>query len=106
MRDLGIWIRAQWDRVAAVLAVLGGLLALVLGWFGASGALLPAAQIPYVLSGGLVGIFLCGVGAALWLSADLRDEWRELHKIAAHLLATPSGRVGSPERLPGNEEES
>ena len=39
---------------------------------------IPAAQIPYILSGGVLGIILVGIGATGWLSADLRDEWRKL----------------------------
>jgi hypothetical protein len=74
-------LKGQWDRVAAVaLTALGGLL-LILGWFGVSGQGLTSEQIPYVVSGGLGGIFLMGVGAALWLSADLRDEWSKLDRI-------------------------
>jgi hypothetical protein len=75
------WARAQWDRVGAVGAALAGLLALLLGWIGVSGSAYPAGQIPYLISGGLLGIFLLGVGATLWLSADLRDEWRKLDRV-------------------------
>jgi hypothetical protein len=38
-------------------------------------------QLPYVVSGGMVGLFLLGLGAMLWLSADLRDEWRKLDRL-------------------------
>ena len=43
----------------------------------------PAEQIPYVISGGLTGIFALGVGVMLWLSADLRDNWRKLDELRA-----------------------
>lgn len=89
MNDILRWARTQWDRVGAVALVIGGAVALLLGWIGVSGAVYPAAQIPYVVSGGLIGIFLVGVGGVLWLSADLRDEWRELHRIEQHLAARP-----------------
>jgi hypothetical protein len=42
---------------------------------------LTAQQVPYIVSGGIGGLFLLGVGAMLWLSADLRDEWRKLDAI-------------------------
>jgi len=102
MSELRTWIRAQWDRVGAGLAAVAGLVALLLGWLGASDAVLPAAQIPYVMSGGLVGLFLCGVAATLWLSADLRDEWRELHKIEQHLAVgrTESSSVHTNGHVP------
>ena len=75
------WVRDQWDRVGAVLLVVAGALALLLGWVGISDALLPSEQLPYLLSGGLVGVFLLGLGTTLWLSADLRDEWRKLDRL-------------------------
>jgi hypothetical protein len=71
-------LRAQWDRVAAIVAVVLGALALLNGWIGVSGTAFAAEQIPFIVSGGLVGIFLLGLAAVLWLSADLRDEWRKL----------------------------
>jgi hypothetical protein len=88
------YIRNQWDRVSAWVCVAAGALALVSGYFGVSGTLETGKQLPYVVSGGLVGLFLLGLGAMLWLSADLRDEWRKLDAIDRHVLATgalPSG---------------
>jgi hypothetical protein len=72
------WILVQWDRAGAWLAIAAGLGALIAGWIGTSGTGYAAEQIPYVISGGLIGLFLLGIGAMLWLSADLRDEWRKL----------------------------
>jgi uncharacterized membrane protein YfcA len=79
------WVRVQWDRAAAMAAMLIGLLALLLGWIGVSGQAYVAKQLPYVISGALFGIFMIGVAAVLWLSADLRDEWRELRGIRLEL---------------------
>lgn len=79
------WARAQWDRVGAVIFVVAGAIALGVGWFRISDELYPAGQIPYVVSGGLAGLFLLSIGSTLWLSADLRDEWRELHRLREEL---------------------
>lgn len=79
------YVRAQWDRTGAVVAALLGLLALQLGWLGVSGTEYLAKQMPYVVSGGLLGIFLLGVGSTLWISADLRDEWRQLRSLESVL---------------------
>jgi hypothetical protein len=76
--ELKQWLRAQWDRVGAVGCIGLGLVVLLAGWIGVSDEALPAAQIPYILSGGVLGIILVGIGATGWLSADLRDEWRKL----------------------------
>jgi hypothetical protein len=61
--------------------------------------------MPYVVGGGLVGIFLLGLAAVLWLSADLRDEWRKLADLDDRLgriegrpatIATPAQPVAAP----------
>ena len=75
------YVKAQWDRVGAWVCVALGAVALLVGWVGVSGTAYTAEQIPYIVSGGLVGLFLLGVGAMLWLSADLRDEWRKLDAV-------------------------
>ena len=85
--DLLTFLRRQWDRVAAWVCFGVGALMLLLGWLGVSDALLATQQLPYILSGGLAGACLIGVGATLWLSADLRDEWAELHEINRRLEA-------------------
>ena len=84
---MGLWdyLRNQWDRVGAVLCVVAGAGALVVGWFGVSGTLDTGKQLPFVVSGAMFGLFLLGIGALLWLSADLRDEWRKLDSIERHL---------------------
>jgi hypothetical protein len=72
------WIRVQWDRATAWTCVLAGAVALILGWHGVATEKLTAQQMPYLVSGGIGGLFLLGLGGILWLSADLRDEWRKL----------------------------
>jgi hypothetical protein len=79
-------VRAQWDRVAAISCVLIGLLSLLLGWLGVSDTEYVAEQMSYFASGGLFGIFLLGVGVALWISADMRDEWRKLDRVEELLV--------------------
>ena len=85
------WLRAQWDRVGAGAAVSVGLLAVLLGWLGARDTAYPAEQIPYVISGAVLGVILVGIGATVWLSADLRDEWRKLDRIERIIAAAATG---------------
>jgi protein-S-isoprenylcysteine O-methyltransferase Ste14 len=96
LNDFANWLRViskgQWDRIIAWAAVIAGALLLLLGWLGVSRTAFPAEQIPYVISGGLVGLFLLGLGAMVWLSADLRDEWRKLDRIEK---AIESGAVSN-----------
>jgi hypothetical protein len=74
-------LRAQWDRALALTCVVLGGIALLIGWIGISGTALSYKQIPYIISGGLVGVVLVGIGLTLYLSADLRDEWRKLDSL-------------------------
>jgi hypothetical protein len=98
--DVSKWLRTilrgQWDRLAAWIAVGIGALALLLGWLGVSRTPFPAEQVPYIVSAGLGGIFLLGLGALLWISADLRDEWRKLDRIEDAL--TVQAKTAPPER--------
>jgi hypothetical protein len=93
--DLLKLLRAQWDRVGAVVLVIGALVALLLGYIGVSNTEFVAAQMPYVVSGGIFGLFLLGLGAILWLSADMRDEWCKLED-AERVLRRIEERLPSP----------
>ena len=81
------YLRLQWDRVAGAVCGVGGAVFLVAGWLGMSRSVYPAEQLPYLLSCGLGGLFLLGAGATLWLSADLRDEWRHLDAMEGRVSA-------------------
>jgi len=93
--DMTTWVRAQWDRVVAWLLVAAGLVALLVGWIGVSGTPYLAEQLPYLVSAGMLGLFLLGLGATVWISADLRDEWRKLDEVA-ELLSEQRADVLEP----------
>lgn len=86
------FLRTQWDRVGAWVCIAGGAIVLLLGWWGISGTTNVGRQLPYIISGGLFGVFLLGVGGLLWVSADLRDEWRELWAIRDALVKVAAGQ--------------
>ena len=97
------WLKFQWDRALAVAAFVTGAVALLLGWLGISGLTNTAAQMPYIVSGAVFGLFCLGIGATFWLSADLRDEWRKLDEIHAaitederEISLTQGTTAGSP----------
>ena len=83
--DIVNFLRAQWDRALAVTIALAAALSLLLGYRGVSGTPHVAVQLPYIVSAGMFGIFLLTIAATLWVSADLRDEWRELRKLRIRL---------------------
>ena len=95
-------LRANLDRVLALGSVLIGLIAIILGWVGISGTGLVAEQNPYLISGGVLGIALIGIGCTAWVSADLQDEWRRLDRLQEHLeaLAAREDDPAPPSALP------
>jgi hypothetical protein len=97
------WARTQWDRVAAWACIGLGGLAIVLGWNGVSSQALTAQQVPYIVSGGIGGLFLLGVGAMLWLSADLRDEWRKLDAIERNSRPATAAQEGEQQEAPEDD---
>jgi hypothetical protein len=100
--NLGNWMRLAWDRAAAVGLIVAGAVALVLGWVGVSGEAFPAKQLPYLISGGLAGVFVLVLGTVCWLSADMRDEWTKLDRIESALnRLADTGLVDSNSARPG-----
>jgi hypothetical protein len=108
--DLNNLVKSQWDRVAAIGLTLIGALVLLIGWIGISDTAYLAEQAPYIISGGVGGVFFLGVGATLWISADLRDEWRKLDRIedalrdgtlrwADNTTTTDTGRLAVDDEL-------
>lgn len=83
-------IKEQWDRALALVAAGVGVVALLLGWIGVSGVALVTQQIPYLVSGAVVGLLAFGVASTLWISADLRDEWAKLDDIH-RAITDPAG---------------
>ena len=72
----------------ALVAGVVGAVALLIGYFGVSGTLDPAKQLPYLVSGGVGGLFLLGVAAALLFSADLgatRGDIAQLRQVVEDL---------------------
>ncbi len=78
-------VRVHWDRVSGWGLVAVGAVVLAFGWWKVSQTPYPAEQMPYIVSGGIVGALLVVFGAAMLISADLRDEWHKLDRVEALL---------------------
>ena len=93
IRTLLTLCKSQWDRTAAVVLAAAGLVALLITWIGVSSTIFTYKQMPYVVSGGLLGVCLVSMAGALWRSADLRDAWRKLDQLEDTVQAlAASGR--------------
>jgi hypothetical protein len=76
-----------------ILLPIGGLVAIWLGWWGASGTKYVYQEIPYLISGGIFGVALVLMGAALfarysvarlvrlWLARSVADRQRETDRL-------------------------
>lgn len=76
--------------IVAATLMTSGLVVIVLGWIGASHAILVEEQVPYVISGGILGLALATIGAvtlfAHWLTVMIREaRQREADRRQDHL---------------------
>ena len=81
--------RDRWLLVAGGLLVPLGLLLVVLGWVGASQTVLLFEQLPYIASGGLLGLALVVAGGfvywSYWLTVLIREARSDRTELTAGL---------------------
>ena len=87
-------------RAAAALAFVVGVVALIIGWHGTAHSSLTSEQIPYIVSGAIVGLFALGTAGILWLSADLRADWEKLDEISQALQGMSADELASSANRP------
>jgi hypothetical protein len=80
-------LKSQWDRIAAVACAVIGVILLIVGYQGIADSPYVAEELAYLISGGLGGVFFLGIGATLYISADMHDEWRKLDRIEEAILS-------------------
>jgi hypothetical protein len=73
MKKPGISFGALGGKAGLALAGVG-LLAIGIGWNGAAGQLSLLGQLPYVISGGLIGVALVTLGAAMLVVQSARED--------------------------------
>lgn len=91
---------------AAATLMVAGVLAVLLGWAGASRTTYVEEQVPYLISGGLLGVALAIIGALLffshWLTVSIKEaRAREITRRADHaelMEALRALAVGPAER--------
>jgi hypothetical protein len=94
------------SRYPTIIAVVFGALGFVLiflGWNGAAEQTTTPAQFPYLISGGLAGAALVGVGMTLALVTELRRTTAQLsHRLdqLTELVAGDTPAVSTPAEVP------
>ncbi|MET0325858.1 MAG: hypothetical protein ABW219_11585 [Ilumatobacteraceae bacterium] len=91
-----------WPKLGGLLGIaycIAGFFLVFLGWNGAASNDVETAQIPYVISGGIAGLGLIVLGAALIVAHSLRADRVEL-KASIDDLRTQVARLadGAAER--------
>ena len=86
--NLSSWLPAVRERLIGVALIIAGVVMVIGGYLGVRGTPFVVIQLCYLASGGVIGIFCLGLGAAMVLSADLHDEWRHLDAIEAAIRET------------------
>jgi hypothetical protein len=83
--------------IPAAVAVVGGFVVMFLGWYGAARSYPEVAQIPYLISGGFVGLGLVVLGglllaSAVWITQLTRMQ-RAMEERIDRMAAAPAPAV-------------
>jgi len=75
----------EWRQALGALLVGIGLIAIIIGWWGVSGTSLDWKQIPYLVSGGIGGASLIGLGIAFFVSWEHSRDRAALRAVLLRL---------------------
>lgn len=92
-------MKIPWERFGAKLGIgfcLAGIVFVFLGWNGAASVDRVPSQIPYLLSGGIAGLCLVVIGAALIVAEAGRDDRDGLRAQLEELRAAIENSGGRP----------
>ena len=86
-----------------------GIIVIIVGWYGVSGQAIVSKQLPYLISGGLGGIALVGIGAALIGTERLRQDAKRIARLEemvedlrAVLIVDPDAPTADPAATPSS----
>jgi hypothetical protein len=80
--------KPDWRSVVAVLLIIGGLGLLASGWWGITGTRDTATQLAYILSGGIAGAILMGLGSLALIMREHVEDRAALNLLRRELKAT------------------
>jgi hypothetical protein len=102
----------RWDvdrlqLIAGAVLIVGGLAAIIIGWYGAASTGFPFEQTPYLISGGLLGLALVFLGGfvyfAYWVARlvrESRDQSQRAAEILDQIAVSLNGAVPVRSRRP------
>jgi hypothetical protein len=90
----------RWMLIPGSILVFLGFVAMVLGWVGAARTAREIEQIPYLISGGLVGLGLVVLGGLLLVSTFWVAVLRKLQSEATTEVHTLQARIAELESAP------
>jgi hypothetical protein len=96
-------MRNQWVKLGGLLGIaycIAGFVLIFLGWNGTASHDTETAQIPYIVSGGIAGLGLVVVGAALIVAHSLRTDRVELRAAIEDLRAGVERGAVAPAAAP------
>jgi hypothetical protein len=79
-------LKRRWRMLLGWTSIAAGAIVILIGWLGVSAQTLVAKQLPYLISGGLGGLVLVGVGVGLLVAEDLREERTRVGRLEAEML--------------------
>jgi hypothetical protein len=89
---VGAFVRENPRLIGAVVLFGVGIVLVILGWYGAAYTNILTEQIPYLISGGLLGLGLIIVAGILASSASTERENRELRRDLMRAMTTMASR--------------
>ncbi len=90
IRRGGLFEGDRWMLVVGGTLIPLGIIVVLLGWLGASDTVLLFEQVPYLISGGMLGLALVGAGGfvyfAYWLTVMVRENRTGREELTGALL--------------------
>jgi len=80
-RLLWRWVGRAVRPYVGWILIGAGALVMLIGWFGVSRDALPGKQIPYLVSGGIGGVFLAVLGAYFLGTQEMRNDSGRLDRL-------------------------
>lgn len=71
----------DWRQALAGALLVGGLVAILVAWYGISGTLDPGEQMPYLISGGVGGVALIAFGVTLLVAYEHARDRAALERL-------------------------